>query len=69
MKYVINLCLLVFISFSLYAQKTQNKINWMTVEEVQEKMLTAPRKVYIDIYLTGVIGAKSWIKKHLPINM
>ena len=63
MKYVINLCLLVCISFSLYAQKTQNKINWMTVEEVQEKMLTAPRKVYIDIYTDWCHWCKIMDKK------
>ena len=63
MKYVINLCLLVCISFSLYAQKTQNKINWMTAEEVQEKMLTAPRKVYIDIYTDWCHWCKIMDKK------
>ena len=63
MKYVINLCLLLCITFSLSAQKTQNKINWMTIEEVQEKMQTAPRKVYIDIYTDWCHWCKIMDKK------
>jgi len=29
---------------------TKAKINWLSVEEVQEKMKTEPRKVYVDVY-------------------
>jgi thiol:disulfide interchange protein len=36
---------------STVANKTKSSgINWMSVEEVQERMKTEPRKVYVDIY-------------------
>ncbi|MBP6624313.1 MAG: thioredoxin family protein [Chitinophagaceae bacterium] len=32
------------------APKTKASIHWMSIEEVEEKMKTAPKKVYVDMY-------------------
>jgi thioredoxin-related protein len=62
LKYTISFLLVVGISFYAIAQKKKSEkakstseissteIHWMTVEEVQEKMITEPRKVYMDVY-------------------
>jgi thioredoxin-related protein len=52
-KYTITLLTLLTIQLSSLAQNktTISKgIQWMSVEEVQEKMKTEPRKVYVDVY-------------------
>lgn len=58
LKYTISFLLVVGFSFYVIAQKmkskkteiSSNEIHWLTVEEVQEKMKTKPKKVYIDVY-------------------
>ncbi len=63
MKYILNTSLLLFICIFSFAQNKSAGINWMTVEEVQEKMKTAPRKVYIDIYTDWCHWCKVMDKK------
>lgn len=63
MKYLINTSLLLFLCIVSMAQNKTPKINWMTVEEVQEKMKTEPRKVYIDIYTDWCHWCKVMDKK------
>ena len=58
LKYGISFLLIFSISIYAFSQKkkaiktdaTSTEINWMTVEQVQEKMKTEPRKVYMDVY-------------------
>ena len=47
MKYIINILMLLVVSLSAMAQSKTAKINWMTVEEVQEKMMTGYQE-YLD---------------------
>lgn len=63
MKYIINTSLLLFVCMFAMAQSKSAKINWMTVEEVQEKMKTEPRKVYVDIYTDWCHWCKVMDKK------
>jgi thioredoxin-related protein len=56
MNQLVGLFLLLFLSSSLWAQKT---INWLTWEEVQEKSKIEKRKVFVDVY-TKWCG---WCKK------
>jgi thioredoxin-related protein len=63
MKYTINILLLFVISLTVSAQTKSAKINWMTVEEVQEKMKTEPRKVYVDIFTDWCHWCKVMDKK------
>lgn len=58
LKYTIALLICILASTILYAQQQPLKntpikskgINWLSVEEVQVRMKTEPRKVYVDIY-------------------
>lgn len=49
----------IFLTTSLNAQESANKINWMTFEEVVKLNETAPKKIFIDVY-TDWCG---WCKK------
>ncbi|MCC7029441.1 MAG: DUF255 domain-containing protein [Chitinophagaceae bacterium] len=63
MKYIINTSLFLLITLASFAQNKAAKINWLTVEEVQEKMKTEPRKVYVDIYTDWCQWCKVMDKK------
>ena len=82
LKYAISFLLVVGISFYAIAQKkkskkakstsqiSSNEIHWMTVEEVQEKMKTEPRKVYMDVYTDWcgwckVMDKKTFTNQHV----
>lgn len=55
--------MLLFVCLLTNAQSKSAKINWMTVEEVQEKMKSEPRKVYVDIYTDWCHWCKVMEKK------
>ncbi len=63
MKYIINFLLLLSLGLTSFAQSKTAKINWLTVEEVQEKMKTEPRKVYVDVYTDWCHWCKVMDKK------
>lgn len=46
------LALLFFAPIISTAQKIENKIKWVTIEEVQELIKEEPRKIFIDVYTT-----------------
>ncbi len=50
-KYL-TLSFLTFFCLNLFAQNKSSKakINWLTVEQAEEKMKTEPKKVYVDVY-------------------
>ena len=63
MKHIIYSLFLILLFSNCLAQNKSNKINWMTVEQVQEKMKTEPRKVYVDIYTDWCHWCKVMDKK------
>lgn len=46
----ILLALALFFALGSYAQKDQEKINWMTIEEAEAASKEEPRKLIIDVY-------------------
>lgn len=42
--------ILVFISIPLAIFSNENKVNWLTFEQLEDSLATNPKKVYIDFY-------------------
>lgn len=50
MKKLILATTAIILSFSLSAQETEEKINWISLNEAAEKMEEEPKKVLVDVY-------------------
>lgn len=68
MKYILNLLILVCLLQTAFAQNKKAGINWMTLEEVEERMKTEPKKVYIDVYTDWCHWCKIMDKKTFTNN-
>ncbi len=55
-------CLFIF-SFAKVKPTEKEKINWLTINEVNAKMKTDPKPVLIDIYTTWCYWCKVMDKK------